>query len=574
MQYPDRLNPDLLDRIPLDAHVVVDVGCGSGALGAEYKRRNPAARVLGIEQDTVAAGLANARLDQVFIADLDKDLGSLLNEIKPATVDCLIYGDVLEHLRDPWMVLEEQTKWLTPTGVLLICMPNAEHWTFVERLLRGTWDYEEQGLFDSTHVRWFTSDSVRRTLRRTGLNPVDVTPRIFEKSASEAFVDSMAPALRRLGIDREDYLRRAAPIQHVWRATRQHLAPRLHLVSTMLNPVGGVSHVRVMEPMQALAADPTLITEVVGVLDQPPDTDGAPRIFIFHRPLLAGDNGLARVRALIEEGWLVICEFDDHPDYIPVLQRPDIQNFRAVHAIQTSTEPLAEVLRRQNSEVMVFPNAVVRLPDARNHGSSDRITLFFAGLNRENEWPPYLQALNAVAARAGSRLNFQIVNDRGLFEALQTPYKSYTPLCDYETYQSLLSASEISFMPLLDTPFNRCKSDLKFIEAASHRVVALASPVVYGGSIIDGQTGVLFRDGQELEQRLSRLVANPDIARGIGDSARSFVAKHRMLAYQVAQRSQWYHSLWARRDELHQSLLARVPELASSGSLVRPPTAK
>jgi glycosyltransferase involved in cell wall biosynthesis len=443
-------------------------------------------------------------------------------------------------------------------------MPNAEHWTFVERLLRGTWDYEEHGLFDSTHLRWFTAETVRRTLRRAGLVPVDVIPRTFEAAACEEFVDALAPALRRLGIDRDGYLQRAAPIQHVWRAIRRPSPPPLHLVSTMLNPVGGVSHVRVMEPMQALAADPTLVTEVVGILDQPPDTADAPRIFIFHRPLLAGEHGLSRVRSLIEQGWLVLCEFDDHPDYIPVLQRPDIQNFRAVHAIQTSTEPLAEVLRKQNPEVIVFPNAVVRLPDIRNHQTTDRTTLFFAGLNRENEWPPYVQALNNVASRAGGRLHFQIVNDRGLFDALQTPHKSYTPLCDYETYQSLLSASEISFMPLLDTPFNRCKSDLKFIEAATHRVVALASPVVYGGSIEDGKTGVLFRDALELENRLTRLVANPDISRGIGDAARRFVEANRMLAYQVARRSRWYHSLWERRDELRRALLDRVPELAPS----------
>jgi SAM-dependent methyltransferase len=562
MQYPDRLNPDLLDRIPLDAQLVLDVGCGSGALGAEYKRRNPAACVLGIEQDESAARIAASRLDRVFVVDLDADSGFPIDEIQNNSVDCLIYGDVLEHLHNPWTILEKHSAWLSPKGIVLICVPNVEHWSFTERILRGTWDYEDQGLFDSTHVRWFSSEMVRRVLRQTGLVPIDVIPRIFDAAASENFVEAMAPALHSLGIDRQAYSRRAAPIQHVWRATRQMAGPPLHLVSTMLNPVGGVSHVRVMEPMQAMTADATLVPSVIGVLDTAPDTCGEPRIFIFHRPLLAGDHGLTRVRALLEQGWLVVCEFDDHPDYIPVLQRPDIQNFRAVHAIQTSTEPLAHVLRRQNPEVMVFPNAVVRLPDTRNHVSPDYITLFFAGLNRENEWPPYLQALNGVAARAGSRLHFQIVNDRGLFEALQTPHKSYTPLCDYETYQNLLGFSEISFMPLLDTPFNRCKSDLKFIEAAAHRVVALASPIVYGDSIQDGQTGVLFRDANELEQRLSRLVANPDVTRGIGDGARAFVEDNRMLAYQVAHRSRWYHSLWARREELNHALLARIPELA------------
>ena len=117
-------------------------------------------------------------------------------------------------------------------------------------------------------------------------------------------------------------------------------------------------------------------------------------------------------------------------------------------------------------------------------------------------------------------------------------------------------------MPLLDTPFNRCKSDLKFIEAAAHRVTALASPVAYGDSIEDGRTGVLFQDAHELQQRLLRLVINPEAGRELADAARAHVTKHRMLAYQVARRTAWYRSLWARREALNAALLARVPELA------------
>jgi spore maturation protein CgeB len=90
----------------------------------------------------------------------------------------------------------------------------------------------------------------------------------------------------------------------------------------------------------------------------------------------------------------------------------------------------------------------------------------------------------------------------------------------------------------------------------------MASTVVYGNTIQDGRTGVLFRDGQELQQRLLRLIANPDAAKAIGQAGRSFVAGNRMLAYQVDGRIAWYRSLWARRKALHEALLARVPELA------------
>lgn len=562
MSYPDVPNPDLLDRIPLDAALVLDVGCATGALGAEYKRRNPRARYIGVEFDAEAAEIARGRLDAVFVANLDREALPFGDHVVPGSVDCIVYGDVLEHLSDPAAVLRAHAGLLAPNGTVLICMPNMEHWSFAERLLRGTWDYDEQGLFDRTHIRWFTHQGTARLLRTAGLVPVDSIPRVFDKAASSAFADAMEPALRQLGIDVTTYRERAAPLQHVWRA-RSRPVERLRLVSTMLSPVGGVSHVRVVEPMQALAADPTLQTVVLNQSEPQPDDREPPGIFIFHRPLLAGAAGIARVRALIARGWLVVCEFDDHPDYIPVLQRDDVLNFRAVHAVQTSTEPLAEVLRRDNDEVRVFPNGIARLPEVLNHRTLGQITMLFAGLNRENEWPLYLDALNGALRKAGERLRVVIVNDRSLFDRLDTPHKTFVPLCGYDVYQALLARSEISFMPLLDTPFNRCKSDLKFIEAAAHRVTALASPVVYDGAIEDGRTGVLFHSAEELEQRLLRLVANPEIARSIGDAARAQIAGQRMLAYQVADRVAWYHGLWRRREQLTRDLFARVPELAN-----------
>jgi glycosyltransferase involved in cell wall biosynthesis len=287
------------------------------------------------------------------------------------------------------------------------------------------------------------------------------------------------------------------------------------------------------------------------------------RVFVLHRPVLAGEAGLRQLRWLIDRGWLVVCEFDDHPSYLPVMRQPEVRSFRGVHAVQTSTEPLAEILRTENPEVEVFANAVSRLPDPRNHADPSRQTLFFGGINRERDWPDLLPGLNGAAARAGARLHFRIVADRGLFDALRTPHKEFHPLCDYTTYQSLLADCEMSFMPLADTPFNRCKSDLKFLEAAAHRVTPLASHVVYADTIRDGQTGLLFRDAHELQQRILRLVASPELGRVMGEAARSYVVAERMLAYQAARRAAWYRSLWARRDSLHRALLARVPELAA-----------
>ena len=75
-----------------------------------------------------------------------------------------------------------------------------------------------------------------------------------------------------------------------------------------------------------------------------------------------------------------------------------------------------------------------------------------------------------------------MLHDEAFFQALDTPHKKFDPMTDYAGYLRMLGAAEIAFMPLADTPFNRAKSDLKFIEAAAARVAALASDVVYAGT--------------------------------------------------------------------------------------------
>lgn len=559
--YPDAANPDILDRIPLSARAVLDVGCATGALAIEYLRRNPAAMMVGIERDPQAAAVARQRMHRVLEGDVERDPLPFGGDLPRGGFDCIVYGDILEHLQDPWAVLRQQVQALSPDGVVLVCMPNIEHWSFAERLLRGTWNYEPHGLFDRTHLRWFSPTTTRRALEGAGLHPLDVKARIFNPGAAEAFARAVQPALANLGITAEDYLRRAAPLQHVWRAGRRPHPP-IAVVSSKLAPVGGVSDVRVMQPMTALATDPGLLVQVVEQFEVPRVPDGAPCIFILHRPALTGATGIATLRALLARGHLLVCEFDDHPDYIPVLQNQDVYNFRGVHAVQTSTEPLAEVLRLHNPEVVVLPNGVARLPDVRSFQRGDRLTLFFGGINREQDWPAFMPALNAVARLAGSRLFFRVVADRGFFDSLQTEHKDFTPLCEYQTYLDLLSGSDICFMPLADTPFNRCKSDLKFLEASAYGLAALASDVVYGQSIEDGRTGLLFRDAAELQQQLARMVANRDWTRGLAVAARAYVVHNRMLAYQVARRAAWYRSLWNRRQELTQALYARMPELA------------
>jgi SAM-dependent methyltransferase len=555
--YTDQLNPDLLERIPLSAAVVLDVGCSTGSLLAAYRRLNPRARLLGIDKDPRVAEIAAQRLDEVAVVDVERN--PMPFELD-RPIDCIVYGDVLEHMQDPLSLLRRHMAALSDEGTILICVPNVEHWSFAERLLRGTWNYEPSGLLDDTHLRWFSLETMRKGLLSLGLVPCDVYPRVFDATNAEAFATKIAPALMALGVDPQGYVRRATPLQYVWRV-RKRSRELLTVAADMLQPVGGVSHVRVVYPVQALNTDPTVAAYLVAGREPATQLGDAPRVFVLHRPSLYGERGAATIRNLLSDGWVIVTEFDDHPDHFGMLQAGDQFAFRGVHAVQTSTPALAAVLRTCNPEVAIFPNAMRALPDVRNFADPNVLTLFFGALNREQDWAPLMPALNAVADKAGDRLRFHVVHDQAFFDALQTPHKQFTPTCDHDTYIALLGQCEISFMPLGDTPFNRAKSDLKFIEAGACRVASLASHIVYADSIEDGRTGLLFHDADELRDRLLRLVAMPELARGLGNATRSYVAGERMLAYQVAQRVAWYRSLWTRRVELTNALYARMMEL-------------
>lgn len=159
----------VLGEVP-DGARVLDVGCATGYLAAELTRRGCV--VDGIEFDPRAAEQARApgRCREVVVGDLESPLTreaveAMLGTTRPDHVLC---ADVLEHLRDPWSTLAWLRTLLAPEGKAIISVPNIAHWTARRALLRGRFDYTDFGLFDRTHLRFFTRASATELARRAG----------------------------------------------------------------------------------------------------------------------------------------------------------------------------------------------------------------------------------------------------------------------------------------------------------------------------------------------------------------------------------------------------------------------
>jgi methionine biosynthesis protein MetW len=143
--------PELAARVPATARRVLDLGCASGALGAALKARQDCA-VVGVERDAAYAERARERLDEVVTGDLE---ALALSELGP--FDCVIAGDVLEHLVDPWRVLRDAAGLVEPGDAVVVSLPNVRYWeTFWQLGFKGTWPKRSLGIFDRTHLRWFT----------------------------------------------------------------------------------------------------------------------------------------------------------------------------------------------------------------------------------------------------------------------------------------------------------------------------------------------------------------------------------------------------------------------------------
>jgi 2-polyprenyl-3-methyl-5-hydroxy-6-metoxy-1,4-benzoquinol methylase len=138
--------------VPSRAKRILDVGCARGRLGHELKLQDPTRYVVGVEQDPDAAKAAGERLDDVFVLDVQVDTPP----IEPGSLDCLLLGDVLEHLVDPEEVLRRYRGLLRDDGLVLVSVPNIQHFSVIKNLLRGDFMYQPSGLLDGTHLRFFT----------------------------------------------------------------------------------------------------------------------------------------------------------------------------------------------------------------------------------------------------------------------------------------------------------------------------------------------------------------------------------------------------------------------------------
>ncbi len=160
----------LVDWTPAGTRVL-EIGCATGYMSRVLRERR-ACRVTGVERSPTAAAHAAPFCEAVLVGDVEDE--RLWTDVVPP-FDVAILADVLEHLREPEAVLARCRAALAPEGRLLVSIPNVAHHTIRRALLRGRFDYEEYGILDRTHLRFFTRRSFSALLEGGGFRILELT---------------------------------------------------------------------------------------------------------------------------------------------------------------------------------------------------------------------------------------------------------------------------------------------------------------------------------------------------------------------------------------------------------------
>jgi 2-polyprenyl-3-methyl-5-hydroxy-6-metoxy-1,4-benzoquinol methylase len=177
--YYSYVRHDLIQMIEGNNNKILDVGCGDGQTGWALKRSGKAKEVVGIELVEGPAKRAENRLDKVIHGDVEK----ITLSFQPEYFDYIIWGDVVEHLIDPWRVIKQLSQFLSREGFMIASIPNIGHWRILKDLiLFDRWEYQKAGILDKGHLRFFTEKTILAMFNQNGFTVKSIRPVRSEKT--------------------------------------------------------------------------------------------------------------------------------------------------------------------------------------------------------------------------------------------------------------------------------------------------------------------------------------------------------------------------------------------------------
>jgi len=165
---------DMLQAIPPgDKNRILEIGAGTGETLLQAKALGLAEEVVGVELVAIEkSNQTHPAMDRFMIGDVEK----MELPFDDNYFDVILCGDVLEHLVDPWNMVRRLTAWLKPGGLFIASLPNVrEIKTLSKIVLKGNFKYNDAGILDRTHLRFFCKRDMLDLFEHSDLEVLSTT---------------------------------------------------------------------------------------------------------------------------------------------------------------------------------------------------------------------------------------------------------------------------------------------------------------------------------------------------------------------------------------------------------------
>ena len=183
-EYHSLIRHEVLELVPDGQKNILDVGGGIGASAVHLKKTGRAETVTVVD---LVGTECLPEVDHAYGGDLEDP--ALLEKVgaECGPFDVILCLDVLEHLTDPWSVVERLSDMLRPGGCIVTSVPNVRNYRLLGPLLfQGKFELVDRGILDRTHMRWFVADTAKELMTRNGL-VVDEFYKFFEGRKKKTF---------------------------------------------------------------------------------------------------------------------------------------------------------------------------------------------------------------------------------------------------------------------------------------------------------------------------------------------------------------------------------------------------
>jgi 2-polyprenyl-3-methyl-5-hydroxy-6-metoxy-1,4-benzoquinol methylase len=196
---------------------VVEVGCMRGTLAKAYFEVNPNSIWHGIDIDEDNIEFAKDICTDAVVANVEHLTESDYARYQDS--DTWIFGDVLEHLYNPWELLKKIRLNAKKDITIIACIPNSQHWNFQARVNSGMMQYENDGLFDRTHIRFFSRTTMVELFEQSGYDVAKMFARNISFPGAEKYMPHIRAMAQVSGMDPDQAERDASAFQYVICAT-------------------------------------------------------------------------------------------------------------------------------------------------------------------------------------------------------------------------------------------------------------------------------------------------------------------------------------------------------------------